>query len=78
MEVEVGGCSDGFGNFEPILSPLMKERKVGESLWHVFPAKDALELAARAILKNPGLTHCGDSNCERCNDAIMGGPIAPS
>ena len=75
MEVEAGGCSDGFGGFERILSAAMKELEVGESLWRAFPAKEALELAARAIRENPRITHCGNSECGRCNDAVAGGPI---
>lgn len=75
MEVQVGGCSDGFGSFERILSAVMKQLKVGESLWRAFPAKEALELAARAIQENPRITHCGNSGCGRCRDAVAGGPI---
>lgn len=75
MEVEVGGCSDGFGNLEPILSPVMRESKVGRSIWRVLPADAALELAARAIREDPRTTHCGNSECGRCNDAVAGGPI---
>jgi aminoglycoside 3-N-acetyltransferase len=75
MDVEVGGCSDGFGNFEPILSPLMRETKVGQSTWRVFPAKGTLEAAVRAIQEDPWVTHCGNPRCDRCNDAVVGGPI---
>ena len=75
MMVEVGGCSAGFGNFEPMLSPLMQIVKVGQSLWRVFPAKETLEVIERAIRENPQVTGCGSLNCGRCNDAITGGPI---
>jgi aminoglycoside 3-N-acetyltransferase len=75
MEVEAGGCSDGFGNLKPILFPLMRETRVSQSLWRVFPARAVLEVAERAIRENPVLTHCANSACIRCNDAILGGPI---
>jgi len=72
--VEVGGCG-GFDNFKPILSPLMKEAKVGQSIWRAFPAKDTLETSVRAIKEDPWITHCSNPRCGRCNDAVMGGPI---
>jgi len=75
MQVEVGGCSHGFAGFEPILSPLTKERRVGESLWRILPAKAALAVAAAAIRGNPMITHCRDPQCGRCRDAVLGGPI---
>ncbi len=75
MQVEVGGCSAGFDSFEPVLWPLMRKAKVGESTWRVFPAKKTLETAIEAISKDPNITRCDDPECERCNDAIMGGPI---
>ena len=75
MMVEVGGCSDGFGNFESMLSPLARIVKVGQSQWRVFPAKETLEVIIGAIRENPQITSCGLPDCERCNDGIMGGPI---
>ncbi len=75
METACGGCSDGFDNFEPLVGPLAEERKVGESLWRVFIAEDVVAVAAEAIRQNPGITHCGKPECERCNDSVLGGPI---
>ena len=75
MEVEAGGCSAGFNKFEPVLSPLMKQRRVGESMWHILPAKRTLEVAAKAIGEKSTITHCGKPECERCNDAALGGPM---
>lgn len=77
MTVEVGGCSGGFGTFEPMLSPLMKTMTVGQSVWRVVPAKRALDAVTQAIRQNPHLTHCDDPDCDRCHDAVMGGPILP-
>jgi aminoglycoside 3-N-acetyltransferase len=75
IDVQTGSCSAGFGAFEPVLAPLVRETIVGESRWRAYPAREAVEKAARAIQANPQITHCGDSRCERCRDAIAGGPI---
>lgn len=78
MEVEVGSCSQGFLNFEPILAPLAREKLVGESHWVAYPARETLALAAETIRANPGITHCGDADCLRCRDAVAGGPPVSS
>jgi aminoglycoside 3-N-acetyltransferase len=75
MMVEYGGCSDGFPRLEPILAPLARETCVGRSRWRAFPAQATLAAAAEAIRANPSLTHCDNPACERCNDAVAGGPI---
>jgi aminoglycoside N3'-acetyltransferase len=75
MMVAVGSCSEGFGNFAPILAPLKREIQVGQSLWQVFPARETLEAAVEAIRANPLITHCADPACSRCNDAVQGGPL---
>lgn len=75
IEVQAGGCSGGFGNFEPVLAPLERQTKVGPSVWRVFPAEAAVGAAARAIRRDPMITHCGDPGCGRCRDAVAGGPL---
>jgi aminoglycoside N3'-acetyltransferase len=75
MTVEVGSCSEGFVNLEPILAPITQGKKVGESVWRIYPAKETLAIAAREIRAHPKLTHCGDASCLRCRDAVLGGPI---
>ena len=75
MGVTTGGCSDGFGRFETVLSPLAGKRQVGESPWTVYPAHETLAAAAEAIRGNPEITRCGNPRCQRCRDAISGGPI---
>jgi hypothetical protein len=74
-EVESGGCSNGFPRLEPALAPLACELLVGASRWRVFPARATLEVAARAIRADPEVTRCADPACERCRDAIAGGPL---
>jgi aminoglycoside 3-N-acetyltransferase len=74
MAVEVGGCSEGFGNLSSYLEPVVETTIVGQSKWLSFPAGPALERAADVIRARPDITHCGDQACERCNDALAGGP----
>ena len=75
IETEEGGCSDGFVRLEPVLSPLETIAQVGSSVWRVFPARATLEAASQAIEKEPVITHCGDSSCLECRDAVLGGPL---
>ncbi|XEC96747.1 AAC(3) family N-acetyltransferase [Paenibacillus tarimensis] len=75
ITVETGGCSEGFHKFDEIVSEISDEITVGESLWRVFDVKRLLGIASKAIQQNPLITHCGNTDCERCNDAILGGPI---
>jgi aminoglycoside N3'-acetyltransferase len=78
IEIETGGCSDGFPNLEPQLAQLERRELVGQSTWRVFGAADVLEAATRIIGRDPAITHCGRADCERCNDAVAGGPITPT
>lgn len=78
IETLVGGCSEGFHAFEPVIGDLARETVVGESRWRAFPVKATLGAAAAAISANPQITHCGDDDCDNCNDAVLGGPIIPT
>ncbi len=73
--VEVGGCSEGFDNLRVALEPLMTVETVGYSVWRVFRASDVLHKASEAIRLNPQVTQCASPGCERCRDAIAGGPV---
>lgn len=75
MATKQGGCSKGFINFNPILSLLERKAQIGRSVWFIYPVKEVLEVATKAIQENPELTHCSDPRCIRCNDAVMGGPL---
>lgn len=72
--VEVGGCSEGFGHLDSLLAPLRLTVQVRSSRWQVYGARPVLEAATGAIVRRPSLTHCGDPECERCRDAVLGGP----
>lgn len=73
--VAVGGCSEGFGRFDDELRPIETRVTVGGSRWRVFPAQAAVEVAAAAIKRDPSMTSCGAPGCERCPDAVLGGPL---
>lgn len=73
--VEAGGCSDGFEQLAPFVLPWQRELSVGKSRWQRFAAAPALHAAATVIRENPHITHCGSADCERCRDAMLGGPI---
>lgn len=74
VSVRVGGCSEGFEKLVPVLKGLERSHTVGESRWRVFQARETLERAKEAIRARPSLTACGDAACERCADAVRGGP----
>ncbi|HET6873173.1 MAG TPA: AAC(3) family N-acetyltransferase [Acidimicrobiales bacterium] len=75
IRVRGGECSLGFDSLSPVLAPIERTTLVGASLWRAFPAREVVELAAEAIRNDPWITHCDDSNCTDCADAIAGGPI---
>jgi aminoglycoside 3-N-acetyltransferase len=76
--VEVGGCSEGFGRLEPHLRHLMLRARVGQSRWTLLPAGRTSARAAAVIRAEPRITDCGVGACERCADAVEGGPILPA
>jgi len=75
MMVTIGSCSEGFPNLDSVLAPLEHRITVGESLWRVFPLRAVLVAAERAIRHIPEITRCDDPECDRCGDAIAGGPL---
>lgn len=74
IRVCTGGCSEGFPQLVPALEMVIRRVRVGQSLWQIMPATAALSAAVAAIRADPSITHCGDSACDRCNDAVLGGP----
>lgn len=75
VPVDVGGCSDGFGNLAPVFAEAMVTH-IGESRWTILPARDSLGQVTRMIEEFPRITQCDDPECDRCRDAIAGGPKA--
>ena len=75
MTAEFGSCSEGFEKLRPALAPLIRVQAAGPSRWEILPAAEALNAAAANVRANPSITHCGKAECERCRDAVAGGPI---
>lgn len=74
IPVSAGGCSEGFQHFQEHLRPFEKTATVGKSLWRCYRAGDVVETCRKLIAGDPTITHCGDALCDRCNDAVKGGP----
>lgn len=72
--VEVGSCSEGFPQLEPVLNPLARTAILGSSRWRTYPAQRVITTATAAIAANQNVTHCPDAGCLPCRDAIAGGP----
>lgn len=75
IPAECGGDSEGFEKLGPYAAQAEKKAKCGESLWRIFEAGKLLKSAARGIMLQPEITHCGNNACLRCNDMIKGGAI---
>ncbi|MCX4386466.1 AAC(3) family N-acetyltransferase [Micromonospora peucetia] len=73
--VEVGSCSEGFPQLEPLLDPLARSVVVGASHWRAYPARQVLAAATAAIAADQGITRCPDAECMLCRHAIVGGPV---
>ncbi len=71
IQARLGGCSEGFVNFDPILAPIERQIRVGQSLWRIFPVEPLLALAVDAIRANPMITHCGNADCDECNANVQ-------
>lgn len=74
IPVSAGSCSEGFEHFRNLLEAYARTVKVGGSEWVCYKATDMVDVCSNAIVNHPDITHCGDSGCSRCNDAVCGGP----
>lgn len=77
IATEVGSCSEGFHKLDEVVAGCGERTTVGPSVWHVLDAAAVLKAAWPAIHSDQSITHCGDADCARCNDAVLGGPILP-
>jgi aminoglycoside 3-N-acetyltransferase len=73
INVRVGGCSAGFFSFDDVLGH--DRCAVGSGQWCAFDASEAVRAASDAIRRRPPMTRCKDPRCERCEDAVAGGPV---
>ena len=71
VQARLGGCSEGFVNFDSILAPIERQIHVGQSLWRIFSVEPLLALAVDAIRANPMITHCGNAECDECNANVQ-------
>ncbi len=74
VQVDTGGCSNGFVALDDLLKDFERKATVGDSLWRAFPITELLEAATTAIRDNSKITHCGDPDCIRCDHMMQGGP----
>ncbi len=75
IPVSVGSCSRGFGHFNDALSSFARRTKVANSEWLCYKARDIVDVCKKYIERNPQITRCDDKNCDRCSDAVCGGPV---
>ena len=73
-KVDVGSCSKGFGSLALALEGATVTQ-VGDSRWTMLSARESLGRLTSMIEEFPNLTSCDDAGCDRCRDAIAGGPI---
>ena len=50
IEVEEGGCSEGFENLAPYVKAGEKQTKVGESLWRIYSFREFVDAIVQALL----------------------------
>lgn len=74
----VGSCSEGFESLAPQLLPFEEKTRVGASLWRIYPLRQTLQMASKAIQANPEITRCEDPGCQRCQAMMLGGPVIKS
>ena len=74
------GCERGRAQrasspWRPRLATVERHLVVGRSHWRVFPAREAVGLAANTIRENPWITHCPNPECIELPNTIAGGPL---
>lgn len=74
IRVRVGGCSNGFRKLMPVVAGIATTFNCLGSTFMALDAQAALGKLIDTIRDDPGITHCSDAACERCNDAMAGGP----
>lgn len=75
IPVSTGECSKGFVHFNDALSSYAKKVTVAKSEWVCYKAATIVNVCQRHMENNPYIAHCGNKYCDRCNDAVRGGPV---
>ena len=74
--VRESGCSEGFDSLAPYLESLARRVRIGRCEAIAYPIRALVRIAGAIIHDVPQVTRCrADSDCTRCEDAIMGGPL---
>lgn len=73
-EVATSGCAKGFDALAPHCRELFTTTQIGACLAQAAPLTPLIDRAAAVIREQPELTRCS-SDCLRCRDAILGGPL---
>jgi aminoglycoside 3-N-acetyltransferase len=73
VEIEVGGCSDGFEKIREYTKDIEDVGLIGQSAIRTYPFNTFIDRVAKSIKEYPEITHCGLETCESCNDMIRGG-----
>ena len=76
-EVATSGCAKGFDKLAPFCRHLFRAERIGECLAQAAPLRELVECLALVIRAQPELTRCS-SDCLRCRDAILCGPLSVS
>ena len=67
------GCSDGFSALEPCVKHLARTVQIGRCKAIAYPIREFVEVGSQKIKESPSITVCPE-RCERCIDAVKGGP----
>lgn len=74
LRIATPGCSRGFAKFEPVLSSVKREVRIGRCRVRAYPGGDMMRLCVDAMKRNPEITLCRP-DCPSCRDLLAGGPI---
>jgi aminoglycoside 3-N-acetyltransferase len=75
-EVRTSGCAKGFDNLAPYCRHLFRMEPIGDCLAQTAPITGLVDCLVPVIRAKPELTRCS-SDCLRCRDAILNGPLPP-
>lgn len=62
------GCSQGFNQAEPLVSPLSHQVMIGKAKVVAIPVKELVDTLADKIRQSPTYLLCENTACERCRE----------
>ena len=75
LEVDVGGCSEGFSKLDPVVGPYRVGTPFADGQLDVWDPARLTNPLVEHICSQPSSTSCDEPGCLRCNDARKGGPL---